>query len=76
MDWLDLLVVQGTLKNLLQKQTKKESSPAPQFESINFSVLSLLYGPSLTMTTGKRQPEKFLPNLNTIHVIKSHAFIH
>ena len=57
MDWLDLLVVQGTLKNLLQKQTKKESSPAPQFESINFSVLSLLYGPSLTMTTGKRQPE-------------------
>ena len=38
MDWLDLLVVQGTL----------ESSPTPQFKSINSSVLSLLYGPGLT----------------------------
>ena len=36
MDWLDLLVVQGTFKSLLQ-----------QFKSINSSVLSLLYGPSL-----------------------------
>ena len=26
----------------------QESSPAPQFESINFSVLSLPYGPTLT----------------------------
>ena len=41
MDWLDLLAVQGTL----------ESSPAPQFESINSSALSLLYSPY--MTTGK-----------------------
>ena len=38
MDWLDLLAVQGTL----------ESSPTPQFKSINSSVLSLLYGPTLT----------------------------
>ena len=38
MDWLDFLAVQGTLK----------SSPAPQFESINSSALSLLYGPTLT----------------------------
>ena len=38
-DWLfDLIAVQGTLK----------SSPAPQFESINSSVLSLHYGPTLT----------------------------
>ena len=37
-DWFDLLVVQGTLK----------SSPAPQLESINSLVLSLLYGPTLT----------------------------
>ena len=37
-DWLDLLAVQGT----------QESSPAPQFESINSSVLSRLYGPTLT----------------------------
>ena len=38
MDWLDLLAVQGIL----------ESSPAPQFKSINSSVLSLLYSPALT----------------------------
>ena len=37
-DWLDLLIVQGTLK----------SSPTPQFKSINSSALSLLYGPTLT----------------------------
>ena len=39
MDWLDLLAVQGTLQ---------ESSPTPQFKSINFSVLSFLYSPTLT----------------------------
>ena len=39
MDWLDLLAVQGTLKSLLQN---------PQFKSINSSVLSLLYSPTLT----------------------------
>ena len=38
MDWFDLFAVQGTLK----------SHPAPQFESINSSVLCLLYGPALT----------------------------
>ena len=37
MDWFDLLAVQGTLKSLLQ-----------QFERISSSVLSLLYGPTLT----------------------------
>ena len=37
MDWLDLLVVQGTFKSLLQ-----------QFKSINSSALSFLYGPALT----------------------------
>ena len=39
MDWLDLLAVQGTLK---------ESSPTPQFKSINSLVLSLLHSPTLT----------------------------
>ena len=39
MDWLDLLAVHGTLK---------ESSPTPQFKSINSSVLSFLYNPTLT----------------------------
>ena len=37
-DWFDLLAVQGTLK----------SSPMPQFKSINSSVLSFLYSPTLT----------------------------
>ena len=37
-DWLDLLAVQGT----------QESSPTPQFESINSSALTFLYSPTLT----------------------------
>ena len=40
MDWLDLLAVQGTL----------ESSPTPQFKSINSSALSCLYSPTLIHT--------------------------
>ena len=39
MDWLDLFAVQGTLK---------ESSPTPQFKSINSSALSFLHNPTLT----------------------------
>ena len=38
-DWFDLPAVQGTLQG---------SSAAPQLESINFSVLSLLYGLTFT----------------------------
>ena len=41
-DWFDLLAVHGTLK----------SPPALQFEGINSSVLSLLYGPTLTSIYG------------------------
>ena len=37
MDWLDLLA-----------RDSQESSPTPQFKSINSSVLSFLYGPILT----------------------------
>ena len=40
MAWLDLLVVQGTLKS--------KSSPTPQFKNINSSVLSFIYSPNLT----------------------------
>ena len=39
MDWLDLLAVQGTLKNLL---------PTPQFKSIHSSALNFLHSPTLT----------------------------
>ena len=38
-DWLDLLAVQGTLK---------ESSPTPHIKSINSLALSLLHSPTLT----------------------------
>ena len=37
-DWLDLLAVQGT----------QESSPTPQFKSINSLALTFLYSPILT----------------------------
>ena len=39
MDWLDLLVVPGILK---------ESSPSPQFKRINSLVLSFIHSPTLT----------------------------
>ena len=50
-DWLDLLAVQETL----------ESSPTPQFKSINSLALSFLYSPTLRSIHGKtialtRQP--------------------
>ena len=41
-DWLDLLTVQGTLLE------HEDSSPTPQFKSINSLVLSFLYSPTLT----------------------------
>ena len=41
MDWLDLLAVQGD---------SQESSPTPQFKSINSWVLSFLHSPTLTFT--------------------------
>ena len=46
MDWLDLLAVQGTLK---------ESSPTPQFKSINSSALSFLHSPTLTSIHDHRE---------------------
>ena len=46
MDWLDLPVVLGTLK---------ESSPTPQFKSINSLALSFLHSPILTSTHDRRK---------------------
>ena len=58
MDWFYLLVVQGTLQSLLQyhglvlspccPRGSTESSPIPQFKSINSLALSFLYSPTLT----------------------------
>ena len=49
-NWFDLLAVQGTFKNLLQHCSA-------EIESINSSVLSLLYGPALR---GLRHPAQTL----------------
>ena len=52
MDWLDLLAVQGNSWRVLSQ----ESSPTPQFKSINSSALSFHYSPTnghSYMTTGK-----------------------
>ena len=49
MDWLDLLAVQGTL----------EFSPTPQFKTINSSVLSFLYSPTLTFIHDYRKNHSF-----------------
>ena len=50
MDWLNLLAVQGTLQ---------ESSPTPQFKSINSSTLSFLYSPTLTSIHDYRKNHSF-----------------
>ena len=50
MDWLDLLAVQGTLKSLLQHH---------KFKSINSSVLSFLYSPTLTSIHDKWKNHSF-----------------
>ena len=41
------------LSNCGAGKDSQESSPMLQFESINSSVLSLLYGPTMYMTTAK-----------------------
>ena len=43
MDWLDLLAAARD-----SPRDSQESSPAPQFESINSFMLSLLWGPAVT----------------------------
>ena len=44
----DLLPLEFTGLIFLLSRDSQESSPAPQFESIEFLALSLLYGPTLT----------------------------
>ena len=50
-DWFDLLATQGTQKTLLLK--------ALQFETISSLVLSLLYGPVLTLVCGYWKSHSF-----------------
>ena len=59
-DWFDLLAVQGTL----------ESSPTPQFKSINSLALSCLYDPTLRLVHDFPSPGIFLTqgwNLGLLH---------
>ena len=49
MGWLDLLAVQGT----------QESSPTPQFKSVNSLVLSFLCSPTLTSIHDHRKNHSF-----------------
>ena len=43
----------------LQSRDSQESSPTPQFKSINSSVLSFLYGPTLTSIHDHRENHSF-----------------
>ena len=61
-DWFDLLAVQGTLS--------LESSPAPQFKSINSSALSLLYGPTLTSMHDSWKDQSF-GHMNLLKILVS-----
>ena len=51
MDWLDLLAV--------PPRDSQESSPTPQFKSINSSALSLLHSPTLTSIHDHRKNHSF-----------------
>ena len=50
-DWFDLLAV--------QERDSQESSPTPQFKSINSSALSLVYGLTLTSIHDYRKTQNF-----------------
>ena len=47
-EYLGLITLGMTSWSLCSPRDSQESSPTPQFKSINFSVLSLFYSPSLT----------------------------
>ena len=51
-DWFDLLIVQGTLKSLLQNRNWKA-------ESMSSLALSLLYGPALTFVHDSWKNQSF-----------------
>ena len=65
-NWFDLLVVQGT---------SQESSPTPQFKSINSSALSLLHSPTLTSIHDHRKNHSLDWIEDVICSFKLHYFI-
>ena len=58
-DWFDLLVVQGTLKSFLQHHNWK---------NISSSVLSFLYGPTLTCVHEPKKTRKKHKRVNGYHI--------
>ena len=68
MDWLDLFAVQGTFQ---------ESSPTPQFKSINSSALSFLDSPTLTSIHDHWKNHLFqnFPQFIVIHTVKGFGMV-
>ena len=57
-DWFDLLAVQGT---------SQESSPIPQFKSINSSALTFLHSPTLTSILDYTRKTLKSPHLSLVY---------
>ena len=82
MGWLDLFTVQGVLSNTTEScstpQDSQESCPTPQFKSINSSVLSFLYSPSLTSIHAINMRSRFVFNTVFIFFVYLHkvVFLH
>ena len=53
------LISLGLTGSLLQSRDSQESSPTPQFKSINFLVLSVLHSPTLTSVHDNRKNHSF-----------------
>ena len=53
------LLYDGLVGSPCSPRDSQESSPTPQFKSINFSALSLLYGPTLTFIHDYRKNHSF-----------------
>ena len=60
----------------LQSKGSQESSPTPQFKSINSSVLSILYGPTLTSLHDRKIEHVYNFNKHCQVILKESEFIY
>ena len=67
MDWMDLLVVQGTLKNLLQHRSSKASI---------LRHSSFLYSPTLTSMESQRVGHNLATNTFTFYLVHGSLMVH
>ena len=67
MDWLDLLVVQGTLKNLLQHRSSKASI---------LRHSSFLYSPTFTSMESQRVGHNLATNTFTFYLVHGSLMVH